>query len=67
MHDKNGKSVDVGDRVSLTGTIVQTFPEAETCNIVVEQTDANGAPVQHTLCAKNVEKVEIADQADGQG
>jgi uncharacterized Zn ribbon protein len=58
MHDRNGKLIEKGDKVALIGTLVETYPGSETCNIVVEQTDVANAPVRHTLCARNVEKVE---------
>lgn len=56
MHDRNGKPLEVGDTVTLTGKITTTYPGATACNIVVEPETSPGHGL--TLNAQDVAKVE---------
>jgi len=61
MHDRNGKPLAVGDEVVIHGKVVETFPNATTCNIRLELTDRQPGgtmPSFYTLTSNQVEKVE---------
>lgn len=61
MHDKNGKPLAVGDRVTVTATIKETYLGEEYCNVQLE-TEEPMYPGDNktiiTLNAKQVEKQE---------
>lgn len=64
MHDKNGKLIEVGDKVIITGTVVETGSGDGTfcsVNVSVEgDWDGNGGTARNWFAAKQVEIVAKA-------
>lgn len=67
-HDKNGKELKPGDKVSVEMTVTAVYPGADTCNVSLERRIDGEQSLFLTCQAAQTELVEAApaaSQGDG--
>lgn len=61
-HDRNGNRIQKGDRVTMTGTVTEVYPDADDCNMTVRLDPAEGVYQPSLTCSTTLcEKAESDD------